>query len=200
MKTIYEMEVNKKVKKGNENVYEKIGTVSVPFPTLADIAEAAQIAPTGVDDEGVPTYGNQIADFLQATLLEAAKKTARNRLVNGTINLRAGASIPATLEALATPAVNTGEALKALTELKKLFAAHVEKLEGLSANAKGSLQVLFGSKVALSLQPAEKRARFMTYVTDFVETLSDEQAAQYEGYLTSLADIVAAEDEEDDDF
>jgi len=174
--SIEQIEVSKKV--GNKR--EKVGTVEVPVPTLADI---------GLEDDG-----SNVAKWVAKALRASALTDARNKLVSGTAELKAGAKIAATLDELAAPAENSGAALKEIGELKRQFAEYLQGL-GLSAKAQQVLGGIFGSPKTAALQPPEIMAKVAERIEGYLESRSEDLTPSQERYITSLLDQDDSEDE-----
>jgi len=172
--TIETINVSKKV--GNKR--ELVGSVEVPVPTLADVGL--------VDD------GSLVAAWIAKSLRASALSDARNKLVSGSATLKAGCKIAATLDELAAPAENSGEALKEIAAFKRSFAEYLVTT-GISAKAQAFLASLAASPKAVSLQPpaiAEKLAERL----DGYLTATGEPTPTVERYIESL---LAVEDDEE---
>lgn len=179
LSTVETIEVSKKV--GNKR--EKVGEVQVHIPTLADIDIIA------ADD-------SLVAAWVAKAIRAAALTEARNKLISGSAELKPGARIATTFEELATPAENSGEALREVSALKQEFAAYLATL-GLSAKAQAVLGGLFGSPKSLALQPAGVREKMLARIEGFIEGATDGLTGAQERYLTRLADMDDSEDELD---
>lgn len=175
------IEVSKK--DGNKRV--PVGSVTVFIPTLADL---------GVSYPA----GNLVGAWADKALRAAALADARNKLVSGTADLKPGAKLACTLEELAAPAENSGEALKQISELKKAFAAYLEALK-LSTKAVAFLRGCFDSPKSLALQPPEVVDKVVARVSDFVESVGGVEALTpvQTAYLERLVDGSGSDDELD---
>ena len=176
--TVETIEVSKKV--GNKR--EKVGEVSVPVPTLADI---------GLQDDG-----SLVAQWVAKALRAAALTDARNKLVSGTADLKAGAKIAATLDELAAPAENSGAALKEIGEIKRKFAAYLQGL-GLSAKAQAFLNGIMASPKSAALQPPEILAKVAERIEGFLEASDEEPTPAQERYLTAIIEATGDDEELD---
>lgn len=156
---------------GNKRV--PVGEVEVPVPSLSDFGLDA--APTGQDEDGVPTYNTNELNWLQNAIKNATLANARNKLVPKSTELRPGAAIPSTLEELSEPSLGGGnpEVLKQIAATKALFKEYVNGL-GKSAKVTALLIEAFGSVKALGMQPANVRERIAAYVEEFVEWAESE--------------------------
>lgn len=196
------MDVSKKV----NGKYQKVGAVEINVPVLHDLFSTVEIQKDdkGNDlvEDGLPVYKDDKHNYVQGAIFAAVKAQARNKLVSGTAELKAGQKIAATWEELTAEGerVGNGEALAAVREAKAAFAEHVKTL-GKSKNAQDTLNLLFGNKQALSVQSAENKAKMEGYVTDFAEKLATDapdQFSRFEKYITGiLASCAATEDAED---
>jgi len=203
------LEVNTKVQNARgENEYKVVATHTIYVPLLAETFEKIGNPEQAkddkgqpmVDDDGLPVYTSDVANWLQGAILSQVKAQARNKIDNKTGQLRPGAAIPndwASLVAIGTGGGN-GEALKIVREVRTLFEEFVLSL-GKSAKTSQQLILNFSNLKALETQPASFRERVIPYVDQFISTLSDEQVARYESYLTKVSDLLAAPDEEDID-
>lgn len=168
LSTVETIEVSKKVGKKRE----KVGEIAVPVPTLADI---------GLTDDG-----SNVARFVARALRAAAVTDARNKLISGTAELKAGAKIAATLDELAAPAENSGAALKEIGELKRGFADYLRSL-GLSEKAQHVLNGIFSSPKHAALQPPEIMEKVTARIEGYLEARADEELTpSQERYITSL--------------
>jgi hypothetical protein len=152
-------------------------------------------------EDGIPEYSTDLANWLMKCIRGNVQATARNRIQPGTITLRPGASIPATLEDVTAPAImgGNGEALAQLTELKKAFRAHVEKL-GKAAKTQLLIIECFNSPKTFTLQPAEVQAKLEPYITDFYATVEDSLTTTQVAYFDKFADSDADEGDLFDDL
>ena len=163
------IEVTKK--EGNKRV--PVGSVEVRVPTLADF---------GI----VYPEGDLGGQWLDKCIRAATLADARNKLQSGTATLKAGAKIAQTIAELATPAENSGAALKEIGELKRAFAAFLDSLK-LSPKAVSFLRGCFDSPKALMLQSPEVQAKVLSRVEEFTEVLGDDLTPTQLGYLEKLA-------------
>jgi hypothetical protein len=172
---------------------QAVGDLKVPMPDVEQIAAylaaPGAIQRTAVGSDGIPEYSTDLANWVMKCIRGNVQATARNRIQPGTITLRPGASIPATLEDTVAPAImgGNGEALAQLTELKKAFRAHVEKL-GKAAKTQLLIIECFNSPKTFTLQPAEVQAKLEPYITDFFATVEDSLTTTQVAYFDKFAD------------
>ena len=163
------IEVSKK--EGSKRV--PVGSVVVYIPTLADLGVSY-------------SEGDLVGLWADKALRAAALADARNKLVSGTASLKAGAKIASTLEEIAAPSENSGEALKQISELKKAFAAYLESLR-LSSKAVAFLRGCFDSPKSLALQTPDVIEKVLNRVDGFAESVGlDELTPTQISYLERL--------------
>lgn len=177
MKSIYSMNVSKS---GTDKKKVVLGVVAVPFPTLKDLG--LNVEPVKTAEDGTPEYETDILNFIQTAILERTKGIARNKLVSGTIQLKDGTAIATTLADLATPSVagGNGEALKALTTLKRGFKAFVASI-GIGEKGQAVLCQLFGSPNGISIQSPAIKGKLATRVEAFADWLESYTEADEDG-------------------
>ena len=174
--------VNVSKKEGKKR--EHVGSVNVHIPQLSDVGM--------IDD------GSLVAAWVAKCLRAAALSDARNKLVSGSIALKAGCKIATTLDELAAPSENTGEALKEIAGFKKSFAEYL-LTTGISAKAQAFLTSLASSPKAVALQPpaiAEKLAERL----DGYLTATGEPTPTVERYINSLLEVDDSEELDLDDL
>lgn len=190
------IDVSKKDEKTKK--YVKQGEVVITVPTLEDILTFAAAKVTGEED-GLPVYDKEEANWLQAAMLSYVKANARNKLISGTAQVKEGLKIPTNWEELCAEGERggNGAALAALRDSKAAFAAWVAT-QGKSESASNTLITLFGNKAALSLQSAANKEKMKGYIESFAEALSE---ADLERYTRPIEALVAACDSvTDEDF
>ena len=195
------MEVSKSTASGKR---ELIGTVSIFVPTLSDagITGAVQAVVDGkpeVDSNGLPVYADDVHNFVQQAIYTQVKAQARNRLKPQSLELKSSLGIATDWAMLTAENIGAGnpEALIALREVKALFATWVAGL-GKSAKAQTLITTLFNSKDALKAQDATSKGKISTYVLEFADTLTSEQATKYAKPLENIIEACAADTEADD--
>jgi hypothetical protein len=182
------IEVNKKV----SGKYSKVGEISIYVPTLADagiVAEVQLDSKTNepIIEDGLPVYKEDKFNWVQGAILAQVKAQARNKLVSGTADLKAGQAIAADWPTLTAEGERggNGEALAIVREAKASFAKWVASL-GRSAAAQQTLNMLFSNKQALSLQSTDNKAKVAKYVEDFAISLEAAELERYTKYLESV--------------
>jgi hypothetical protein len=192
---ILSMAVTKK--DGNKRV--PVGEVDVWVPTLAAFGVIADIKET--DEEGLPVYTTNEANWLQNSIKNAVLANARNKLTPQTVDPRPGATMPSDLATLCEPSLGGGnpEILRQIAAVKALFREYVSGL-GKSAKVNALLTEAFGSVKALGMQPISVRERIATYVETFVEWVDAEGRELDTSGIAYVEKVLAAcADEEDFD-
>lgn len=177
-----------------KNEYVKKGEVEVFYPLLSELG--FDVAPEKNDDDGFPVYKDEKAQYVFDAVLAAVKSAARNKLVTGTATLKPGLSIASTIEELIEGG-NKGDALAATREFLAAFKAFLPSTKK-SEKVQAAVYDLAKNKAGLSLQPDDKKAKFLVYITDFTATLNAEQATRFERALTALEEACTAGDALDD--
>lgn len=190
----YTMIVSKKEDVNGKNEYVKKGEVEVFYPLLSELG--FDVAPEKNDDDGFPVYKDEKAQYVFDAVLAAVKSAARNKLVTGTATLKPGLSIASTIEELMEGG-NKGDALAATREFLAAFKAFLPSTKK-SEKVQAAVYDLAKNKAGLSLQPDDKKAKFLVYITDFTATLNAEQATRFERALTTLEEACTAGDALDD--
>lgn len=185
------MAVSKKV----NGKYEKQGEVAITVPILEDIA--AIVAGAKVkekDEEGLPVYEDDKANYVQSALLAYVKMNARNKLKPGTAELKDGQKIPTNWEELCAEGERggNGAALALARELKDEFGKWVNTL-GKSAAAVTVITQYFNNKAALQLATQENKAKMRGYIEQFAESMSEEQLERFERPLASILESANSE-------
>jgi len=182
------LEVSKKGnKEGDKRV--AVGTVDIFVATLADMGVSD--APFTLDAEGYPVYADEKLDFVQASLSAACRAIARNRLESGTATLKAGKTIPTTVEELMEqPEGNKGAAMILLREFTEACVAYAAKM-GKSAKAQATLASWL-SKKSLSIISEENRVKAVQYITDCVADMSEADQAKFENTALGLVEVADA--------
>ena len=200
-----------------KNEYVKKGEVEVFYPLLSELGFAVEpimeemmevgtdsngnkidrkvIVPKE-DEDGFPSYKDEKAQYVFDAVLAAVKSAARNKLVTGTATIKPGLSIASTIEELMEGG-NKGDALAATREFLAAFKAWLP-LTKKSEKVQAAVYDLAKNKAGLSLQPDDKKEKFLVYITDFTTTLNAEQATRFERALTALEEACTAGDALDD--
>lgn len=194
----FTMEVSKKELVNGTSQYVKQGDVTIYYPTLADLGIEAKLAEKETDDDGFPVYADPKAQYAFDAVLAAVKAQARNKLVSGTANLKDGQKIAETVEELLEAgSANKGDALAAIREMLAAFKAWLPST-GKKEAVQAAVYDLAANRKGLALQTADKKQKFMGYLSDFSATLSAEQAVRFERPLLALSDACEAADALDD--
>lgn len=191
-----EMEISKKgEKEGDKRI--PVGKVTYFYPELSELGFSVE--PKSYDEETqLPLYEDEKHQFLFDAVLAATRAIVRNKLVNGTITLRNGLSIPETVEALLERSEQTGEALKAFRDCKKDFVAWLPT-SGKSEKFQAMAKALFAAPEALSVQSNKRKEQVGNIVQAFMLTLSKDNLSRYESYLKKVGEACQPDEEDDDD-
>lgn len=178
---VYNLEVSKKV----NGQYEKVGDVSVHYPLLTELG--FDVEPTGKDDDGLPTYSDEKAQYVFDAVFAAVKAAARNKLVSGTASLKDGNKIAETVAELLTTGERNGAALQNLRDLLNIFKEWLPST-GKDSKTQAALYDLVSNRKALGLASDVVKGKVAGYIAQFAESLEAEQAAKYERILVALND------------
>lgn len=179
------MEISKSgEKKGDKRIL--VGSVNIFVPTLRDIAAIVAGAEIKKDEkgeevyeDGLPVYTDDRADWIQDAILTQVKAQARNKLVPGTISLKADQKIPETWEELyAEGTRGPGAGLKLLQDFRKAFSDWVSK-QGISDAAQAALLAFVSNSKALMCQNAATKAKVSARLAAFAESLSEEDLDKF---------------------
>lgn len=182
MKTIT-MVVNKRENKA----FVPVGSVEIVVPVLADIAGAVAGAQVTGEEDGLPVYSDDIANWVQSAIYSTVKAAARNKLENGTATVKAGLKIATNWEELTAEADRSGgaAALALLREFRAQFETWVKTL-GKSEAAQATLVKFVGNRTALELADANVKSKIKGYVEQFADALSESEQLRFERPLMSL--------------
>ena len=188
----YSMVVSKK----ENNAYVKQGEIQVFYPLLSELGFVVE--PQKEDEEGFPVYEDAKAQYVFDAVLAAVKASARNKLKPGTAELKDGASIASTLEELLEAGgANRGDALAKVREMLAAFKAWLPST-GKKESVQAAVYDLAANRKGLMLQTADRKTKFLGYITDFAETLTEEQAARFTSPLEALQECCQAIDAADE--
>jgi hypothetical protein len=200
--------INLPISKTVDTKRVEVGAVQVYVPGLDELAAVIASATNAQDaagtalvtDEGLPLYTTNEANWLVN-----AAASARNKLMPKTVNCRPGLSIATTFAALAEPSIGggNGEALKAISEIKKLFKEYVGTL-GKAARTSALITDCFANPKGLAMQPVEVRSKLSAYFEGFAEWLTESGNADQPDpaitYYDKMLSICMDEEEDEDAF
>lgn len=180
---------------------EKVGEVIIYVPTLEAFGIAAEVS--SIDDDGLPIYKDDKQDFLFSAIVAAVKAKARNSLVSGTADLKAGNTIATNFTELLAEGTRGGgaEALAVVRELKAKMGFWLASVEKKSAGTQAFINGLFANRQALSLQSETNRGKMVEYINRFAEWLADDNLELLEKgqkYVNSLLEAAQAATSADD--
>ena len=175
---------------GDNRKRKEIGAVQVFTPEMSEIAKIAVGAKeTGKDEnDGLPIYDSQEANWLFGAVYNAVKMAARNKLENKSVKLKEGLKIAETMEELTEEGQRGGggEGLAILREVKAAFAEWVATL-GKSEATASYIITMFTNRAALATQIKSVKEKMSKYVEEFATTLTDEQIDRFSRPLEAIA-------------
>lgn len=190
----YKMEVSKK----ENGQYNKVGEVIVFYPLLSDLGMAADRAKDDKgadksDDDGLPLYADENAQYIFDCVFAAVKAAARNKLVSGTATLKDGQKIAETVEELrAVGGGNRGEALAIQRECLAALKAYLPTT-GKSQTVQEIILTLAAKTEALVLSTPQRKQNFLSVLGSFAESLTPEQAARFARPLMKMEEAANVE-------
>lgn len=197
--TIFKLAVSRTEKQGDQNKRVSVGTVTASIPTIKaflPILTAAAIIPKdGVkpeDDDGVPLYDNDVANWLQSAITAKVSVKIRNSLVEGTTELQTGKSLPTNFEELLEAGERTGQAMKIKAECITALCSYIAA-QGIQPASVERWKALFRQPEALAAQSDVLKGKALAYLEGFSKEQSAENLSRYMTTLTSIED--AAKDQ-----
>lgn len=168
--------------------YVKQGEYAIVVPVLEDCVGSIAGAKVTAEEDGLPVYDNDIANFVQSALLAYTKAAARNKLVSGTAEVKPGLKIATDWAELCAEGDRggNGAALQLAREVKEAFGKWVSGL----GKSEGTVRVIvtyFGSKDALETASADHKAKVAQYIEDFSVSLDEETLERYSRPLETIA-------------
>lgn len=182
------------ISKKIDGAYVKQGEIEVTVPVVEDMLSHLAGAKVTGDEDGLPVYDSDVANYVQSAIFNYVKMNARNKLVSGTVELKPNAKIPRNWEELCAEGERggNGAALALAREVKEAFGKWVATL-GKSAAAQAAMVSLFGNRNALTMQTAENKAKMQKYVEDFAGSLSEDDVAKYERPIENVLAAATSE-------
>lgn len=175
----------------------KVGEQIIYTPLLKDIMAfvASDVKVENgkevVDEDGIPVYASDEANWVQGAIIAAVKAQARNKLVSGTANLKEGAKIATDWAELIAEGVRDGSGLKLAREFKESFADWVGK-QGLSDAAANSLITIVGNRAALALQNDTVKAKVAARLEAYGEAQDEDTLQKFMRPLTAAIEATKA--------
>lgn len=168
--------------------YVPQGEYAITVPTLEDCAGAVAGAKTTGEEDGLPVYDTDIANFVQSALLAYTKAAARNKLVSGTADVKPGLKIATNWEELCAEGERggNGAALQLAREVKEAFGKFIAGL----GKSEGTVRVIttyFGSKDALETASADHKGKVKAYIEEFGASLDEETLERYARPLETIS-------------
>ena len=176
----------------------KVGEYNCLIPTVERfMTEVDGAKVTGADDDGLPVYDKDAANWLFRAIMQLAKTEARNKLQPKTAELKPGAKLPETFaELVAPPAANGSTVLAELAELARNFAAYLAA-KGIPAAAIASLSQLVRQQNLISFQGDNVKAKFAEWLGEYATTAAESGAltAYQESAVIKAIDIATGNDQ-----
>lgn len=183
--------------------FVKVGEQTIFVPVLKDIMGfvASDIQTKDgkevVDDDGIPLYVSEEANWLQGAIIGAVKAQARNKLKSGTADLKDGAKIATDwAELIAEGGRGDGAGLRIAREFKDSFAEWVAK-QGLAELAAANLIAIVGNKNALLLQNGTVKAKVKARLEGYAEAQDEQTLEKFMRPLTAVMEATAVESNAD---
>jgi hypothetical protein len=181
--------------------YVEQGKYNITVPLLDDCAAQIVGAKVTGEEEDLPVYDNDIANFVQSALLAYVKAAARNKLQPGTAEVKPGLKIATNWEELCAEGDRggNGAALALNREVKDAFAKWASTL-GKSEATVRVMVTYFSNKAALETASADHKAKLSDYVDQFGASLEEETLARYSRPLENVSAACAVATPTAEDF
>lgn len=181
------IDVSKKVEVPGQSkgVFKKVGEMIISVPPLAEcvqyVASPIKKDEKGVDveEDGLPVYEADEANWIQSAILAAVKAQARNKMVSGTATLKENLKIAETWAELCAEGVRGNQGLQLARDFKAAFAEWISK-QGLSEAATATLITLVSNKQALQLQTPATKTKVQARLESFATALSADDLEKYQ--------------------
>lgn len=187
------MPVSKKV----NGAFQKVGEATIYVPLLQDlipfITTEVKKDEKGqpMEEDGIPVYEKDEANWIQGAVLAMVKAQARNKLVSGTADLKENNKIATNWEELCAEGVRDGAGLAIAREAKASFAEWLSK-QGLSENAVNTLNTLFGNRAALQLQADGVKEKVKNRILAWGESLDEATAEKFTRPINAVLEACEA--------
>lgn len=188
------IDVSKKVEVNGKGVFKKVGDMIISVPPLSDciqyVTSPIKRDEKGaeVEEEGLPVYEADEANWIQSAILAAVKAQARNKMVSGTATLKDGLKIAETWAELCAEGVRGNAGLQLARDFKAAFTDWIGK-QGLSEAATATLTTLVSNKAALQLQVPATKAKVQARLEAFATSL---EAADLEKFQRPFESAMAS--------
>lgn len=181
--------------------YEQQGEVAITVPTIEDILKFVAAAKVTGDEDGLPVYDADEANWVQSAMLAYVKATTRNKLVPGTAQVKPGLVIPTDWAGLCAEGERggNGAALQLAREVKEAFGKWAATL-GKSQATTATLVSYFSNKTALQLASDDHKAKIKGYVEQFAESLDEATLERYQRPIENVLETASAVTAETEDF
>lgn len=188
------LEVSKTEKQGEVSKRVAVGKAKYFIPTLSAIAQIcldAKIIPKelekGEEDDGVPLYDHDVANWVMQAIVGKVQVKVRNSLVPESAEFQSDKQPATSFEELLSPAERTGEAMKRKSEFVTGFSGHIAGL-GKSAQVVATWKNLIRTPEALMSQSPTIKAKGLEYLDSFMQSLSAENLERYGKFIVAFGD------------
>lgn len=193
---VLKQEVTKRV--DGQTKREPIGHFEVIVPSVERfITELADVQVTGHDDDGLPTFNSNAANWLQRAINALSKAEARNKLAPASAEPKAGLTIPMTFaDLVAPPAIGGSTALAELAELVKGFTAWMAE-SGKPAALHSTFGQLVRQPSLISVQSDKVKQVLQAWVVEFASAAAAAGAlsSYQESQVQKVLDAIEGKDE-----
>lgn len=176
----------------------KVGEYQTLIPTVERfMSEVEGAKVTGADEDGLPVYDKDAANWLFRAIVQLAKTEARNKLQPKTAELKAGAKLAETFAELVAPPAHSGSTVLAeLADLARNFAAYLAA-KGLPAAAVASISQLIRQQNLINLQSDVVKTKLAEWLGDYATLAAESGAltAYQESAVIKVIDIATGNDQ-----
>lgn len=179
--------------------FVKVGEQTIFVPVLKDVmgfvASEVQVKDGKelADEDGIPLYISEEANWVQGAIIAAVKAQARNKMKPGTADLKDGAKIATDwAELIAEGGRGDGAGLRIAREFKDSFSEWVAK-QGLAEAAAASLIAIVGNKNALMLQNETVKGKVKARLEAYAEAQTEEILEKFMRPLGAVMEATSAE-------
>jgi hypothetical protein len=185
------------VSKNVNGKYVKQGEVAIVVPTLEDVMPFIGSKITAEED-GLPVYEADEANFVMSAILNYVKMNARNKLVSGTAEVKPGLKIPTNWAELCAEGERggNGAALQLAREVRETFNKWLATT-GKSQAAQAKIAGYFGNKQALLLANPGDKEKMAGYIEQFAAQLEEAELDRFARPLENITEACAAESASD---
>lgn len=190
-----------------EGEYREVGKVAIPVFSLAEFGLATPAALTdtqraeaikapGIDadnDDGLDMYADASVQFVYDAVVAATKADARNKLVSGTANLKAGNTIAQTVAELIAKAERSGAALALNRDFLTSFSTYLAAQSGKSAAVQAIYNGMVKVRASITLSTEARKQGLIHQLEQYINHATVEDAAKYTNIINTLGDLCQAD-------